>query len=381
MIYTGIDGAVLVVTQKFFDDAGQPVMPSQGYPMVRLVDADKQLLSSVVASPTVNPGEWTANVSVPALGLTDKTELRVNWRILTNDRTKITHSDAAIIEPKVDTRISDVVGMFGDQKVGFTLPMYFGPRDVGSYQLYGMNAALLDAPVDLHGPTVGLTTTVDRTHVMIPFTVPDASLSAYLLKTDIIPVGQGMPRTYTYKVWALTPQLMLGMTFLEDFLNKSRVEQVIPELRYTPGDLISYLERGLYLFNTVGNTPSWFTGLNMQGILFDAHITCACYYALGAQLMAEGSLAFDFSGQGISLNVDRTPQLEAALGRIESAINDRIIPLKKQLAKQGTLSGDGSVGRGSINNPSNIGTLSMINAVTTRIRGGRGGGFGMIARW
>lgn len=381
MVYNGIDGSVLVVTQKFFDDDGQPVLPAQGYPMVRLVDLDKQLLSSVVASPTVNPGEWSANVSVPNLSLAEKTEFRANWRVLTTDRQKITHSDAVILEPKVDTRISDVVGMFGDQKVAFTLPLYFGPRDVGSYQLYGKNAPLLAVPVDLHGTSVQLTTAVDRTHVMIPFTVPEPSLSAYLLKTDIIPYGQGMPRTYTYKMWALTPQIMLGMTFLEDFLNKSRVEQVIPELRYTSGDLISYLERGLYLFNTVGNVPSWFTGLNMQGVLFDAHITCACYYALGAQLMAEGSLAFDFSGQGISLNVDRTPQLEAALGRIESVINERITTLKKQLSKQGILSGDGSVGAGKMSNPSNIGTLSMINAVTTRIRGGRGGGFGQIARW
>jgi hypothetical protein len=381
MVYNGIDGSVLLVTQKFFDDEGNPVLARAGYPQVRLVDVDKQLLSSVTASPTVVPGEWTANVSIPNMSLLSKTELRVNWRIITSDSTKITHSDAVLVEPKVDTRVSDVVGIFGDQRVSFTLPMYFGAGDTGSFQIYGNNVPILDNPMDLMSTRVQRTTSIDKTVFMIPFTVPQAQLSAYLLKTDIIPKSVAQPRTYTYKMWAVTPQIMLAMTFLEDFLNKSRVEQVIPELQFTPGDLVSYLERGLYLFNTVGNTPSWFNGTNMQGILFDAWVTCSCYYALGAQLMAEGSLAFDFSGQGISLNVDRTPQLEAALGRIESAINDRIVPLKKQLAKQGVLSGDGSVGSGSINNPSNIGTLSMLNAVTTRIRGGRGGGFGLISRW
>ena len=381
MIYNGTDGSVILVTQKFLDDDDVPYMARPGYPKVRLLDQDKQLLSSVVASPTALPGEWSANVSIPNLGISSKSELRLSWKFVASDGTKVSNNDAVIIEPKVESRVSDIVGIFGEQRVGFVLPMYFGAQDAGAYQIYGNNAPILLTPMDLHSPNVKRTTSVDRTNFLIPFTVPNASMSAYLLKTDIVPQGVSQPRTYTFKMWAVTPQIMLAMTFLEDFLNKSRVEQVIPELQYTSGDLVSYLERGLYLFNTVGNTPSWFTGLNMQGILFDAWVTCATYYALGAQLMAEGSLAFDFSGQGISLNVDRTPQLEAALGRIESAIADRVIPLKKQLAKQGTLSGDGSVGNGSINNPSNVGTLSMMNAATTRIRGVRGGGFGTVARW
>lgn len=373
MVYTGIDGTVLAVTQYFLDDNDDPIMCRPGYPQVRLVDSENALLSSVVASPTANPGEWTANVSVPNLALLTKTEFRLNWRIVSSDGTRITHSDAALLEPKVDSRVSDIVGIFGDQKVTFTLPVYFGPGDVGSYQIYGNNKAVLPIPMDLHSPQVKSVASIERTNFTIPFTIPNASLAAYLLRIDVVPQGTGQPRTYTFKMWAVTPQIMLGMTFLEDFLNKSRVEQVIPELQYTSGDLVAYLERGLYMFNMLGNTPSWFNGTNMQGILFDAWVTCASYYALGAQIMAEGSLAFDFSGQGVSLNIDRTPSLEGALGRIESAINERLIPLKKQLAKQGVLSGDGSVGRGSINNPSNVGTLSMLNAATTRIRGGRGG--------
>jgi hypothetical protein len=159
------------------------------------------------------------------------------------------------------------------------------------------------------------------------------------------------------------------MSFLEDFLNKSKIEQVIPELAYTDGDLINYLERGLNLFNMIGGEVTGFTGTNMQGVLFDAWVTCASYYALGAQLMAEGSLAFDFSGQGVSLNVDRTPQLDSALGRIEGLFDSRILPMKKSLWKQGYISGDGSQGRGLMHNSSNIGTLGITNAATTRIRG------------
>lgn len=368
-VYNAIDGTVLAVTQEFLDDNDQPIPTIPGYPQVRLRDQDKVLLSSVIASPSVQPGEWTANLSIPNLGIKDKTELRIIWLFRDPDGNKYKVTDSLIVEPKVDSRISDIVAVLGDMRFTFVLPAYFGKQDVGSYQIYSGNMPLLATDGDLTNVNVAqITRLVDTTSVSVLLNVAQASLAAYLLRVKVTPDG-GQERSYSYKMWVVTPQIMLGMADLENFLNKSRVEQVIPELAYTPGDLVNYLERGLYLFNQVGNFPSWFTGLNMQGPLYDSWIICSCYYALGAQLLAEGSLSFDFSGQGISLNVDRTPQLEAALGRIESAITDRVVPLKKWLAKQGTLSGDGSVGKGNMNNPQNIGTLGMINAATTRIRG------------
>ena len=161
---------------------------------------------------------------------------------------------------------------------------------------------------------------------------------------------------------------MLTMSQLEDYLNKSRIENIIPELRYTTGDLVGYMERGLNIFNMIAH-PTYFNGLNMQGVMLDAHLLCSSYYALSAQLLAEGSLAFDFSGQGVSLNVDRTPQLEAALGRMEGLLDSRITPLKKELYKNGFLSGDGSFGAQNMNNPYAKGTLGVMNAATTRING------------
>lgn len=367
-ILNAVDGSVVTVVQTFVDEqSGSPMIPKAGYPQVRLLDDDNAMISSIVASPSGVPGEWTAALSVPNLGLDAKKELRIRWRFLTVVGEKTLVTDSIIIEPKLETRISDIVCMFGDLRASFVLPQYVGSTDTAVYQMYLNNQSLFDVPKDLK--TAGIVTPlVDRTSASIPMQVPEASLYPYLLRVTVTPVG-GQPRDYTYKLWAITPQIMLGMATLEDFLNKSRVENVIPELRYTSGDLVGYLERGLYMFNMIGTPPSWFSGLNMQGFLFDAWITCASYYALGAQLMAEGSLAFDFSGQGVSLNIDRTPQLEGALGRIESFISDKVVPLKKQLARQNTLSGDGSIGKGNINNSRSLGTLGMINAPTTRLRG------------
>lgn len=364
MIYNAVDGTVFSASQEFLDDADVPLAAQAGYPRVKLYDATKALLSSTLGTPSTTPGEWDANVSIPALGLDTKQELRLVWIFLTNQGEKIRVTDAVLVEPKTDYRESDVIALWGDATFPLVLPIPFSASDIGTYQIYFNNTPLLSSAANLNA-SPQITRTISKTSMLLPLVFPEPSMQAGLLKVDIIPAG-GTSRSFMYKMWAVTPQILLAMNFLEDFLNKSRIENTIPELQYTSGDLVSYLERGLYLFNSVGQTSSW-TGMNMQGVLFEGWLTCASYYALSAQLIAEGSLSFDFSGQGISLNVDRTPQLEAALGRIESAISDKVVPMKAKLSAQGLRSGDGSIGSRNLNVPSSHGVLGLINAPTTHL--------------
>lgn len=368
MIYRAAEGTVLSTRQELLDDNENPILCKAGYPKVALVDSDKQVLSSIIANPGQVPGDWFANISIPNMSLSSSGEFTVRWRTIGTDGQKYTIKDAVIVEPQIDSRETDVVALFGDTTVAFVLPTTLLDTDEAVYQIYTDNSPLLNTPVDiLNTAQVQVDRSgVETTRVTIPLIVPNASLFASLLKVNVTRVGVPVPITYLYKLWALTPQLFLTMTYLEDFLNKSRIDNVIPELRYTTGDLIGYLERGLNYFNMI-EKPTYFNGTNMQGALLDAHLICSEYYALNTQLLAEGSLSFDFSGQGMSLNVDRTPALESALGRIESQIDSRIIPLKKELVKNGLTGGDGSVGGGNLNNVYAKGMLSVMNAATTRI--------------
>lgn len=367
MIYNAIDGSVLPVSQEFLDDSNNPLLASPGYPLVRLLDSSKTLLSSIVASPSATPGTWTANLAIPTMNIVDKTELIVSWRFLALDKSKHTARDSVIVEPAVDSRPSDIVVLFDDSKFNITLPIYFSNTDTCKFQIYKDNLPLLDPIGNVNDPSVTTNTAIDKVTFSIPTVVPEPSLTAYMLVVRATSSGSA-EKTFSYKLWVITPQILSAMHSLEDFVNKSRIENVIPELRYTDSDLLNYLERGLSMFNTLAFTTA-FTGTNMLGPLLDGWVLCSTYYALCSQILAEGSLAFDFSGQGISLNVDRTPQLDNILGRIESAINDRVVPLKKQLAKQGITAGDGSAGKGSLVNPYAKAYLGMINSPTTRLRG------------
>lgn len=360
------DSTTFTASIEIADEQGMPVIPRPGYPKVTLLDSDKSPIATFTAVPGQAQGIWTSAISLPMLGVTRPTEYKIRWRCLGEDGERYQLFDTVLIDPKAERRDSEIVVVAGSPHAEFVIPLMYDAVMDGRYQAYSNNTALLPDWVAFSSSAVAVDAGVDRTLISIPLLDVPPSLFANLLSIHMR--VRGRPKVFSYKYWHITPQIALAMTVLEDFLNKSRIENVIPELEYTDGDLVGYLEKGLHYFNSVGVQTS-FNGLNMQGPLMDSWQLCTAYWAISTQLLAEGSLAFDFSGQGISLNVDRTPQLDAALSRIEARIQDTVIPLKKLLGQQGITKGDGSVGASDMRNPYNMGTLQLINAPTTRVSG------------
>ncbi len=379
---TAPEGSTVAVSAEFLDDDDTVLMPRTGWPKVLLQDQTGDTLFSTVAAPDVQtPGAYTANVVLPILNLTAKQELFVRWRFVSTDGDKYTFREKLVVTPVVERRDTDIVFMEDEPDFAFVLPIHFDPAKPGhsgSIRIYADNTPVVSG-IPLAAPDVSMDSGLDRTMVYVPMPpqVLAPRLESYMVR---VRASTGRrPVSYTYKMWCMTPTMAKAMTFVEDYLNKARVENVIPQLEYTAGDLMGYLERGLYMFNRLVHTTG-FTGTNMQGMLFDAWTVCACYWGISSQLIAEGQLSFDFSGQGVSLNVDRTPQLEAALGRIESDIDNRIVPFKKEIVKQGVTGGDGSNGNTAMRNSRSFAKLALTNMPTTRINGLPLGAHGRVFR-
>lgn len=98
------------------------------------------------------------------------------------------------------------------------------------------------------------------------------------------------------------------------------------------------------------------------------------------QYMAEGSLAFDFSGQSVSLNIDRTQYIESMLGRLDSMVENEVKPLKKLLGKYGISTGDGGIGNKAIG-ANAFGITTLTRAPTTRMFGNYYGSTGFKRYW
>ena len=366
MDYRVLEGASFTALIEMRDDSELPVIPAPGYPKAVLLDDEKNVIGTYSSHPGADEAMWEASISVPLFGLRKVTKYRIKWKCKASNGDKYVFNDYVFIAPKIEERFSEIVILPEEQSFSFVLPFVYKPEYAGTVSLYRDNQALLLA-LSLNDPLVDMDFSVETSEVSLAVP-PEVSPSLQSSLLTVKAKYEGRTRTYSYRLWDVTPQVLIASQMLESFLNKARIENVIPELRYNEGDLLSYLERGLYFFNYTGY-PTGFNGMNMQGAILDAWLICSTYWAISSQLIAEGSLSFDFSGQGISLNVDRTPQLDSALGRIESRIQDTVIPLKKQLSRQGLIDGDGSVGSTAMRNPNSTGNLKLSNSPVTRING------------
>lgn len=370
------EGETLEISETFIDDFDDPYIPAEGQsgPEVKLIDTrgNKPLL---VASKSATPdpsvaGKWFVDLGVPVLDLKDVTDFQVVWTLL--DEEHCTHKVKHVlqVEPSSQNRITDIVLLIKKSSnfLNFSVPFpYDENKHIVTFDIYKGNEALVD---ELPATDASVEIRVGRelTHFKFPAVTDTRNFEPHSLMVNVENIESGRVDAHTYKVWAVTPQVLVATTLVEDHINKARLANVIPELEYTQQDLVQYCYRGLNLFNQLPPRLTAFSGMNMQGILLDGWVTCSCYFALAAQLQAEGAMAFDFGGQSVNFTVDRSPAIEAALGRIESQISETVKPTKVLLGKAGIFTGDGSVGSKFISGAQNFGMLGITESPTTKFR-------------
>jgi len=106
--------------------------------------------------------------------------------------------------------------------------------------------------------------------------------------------------------------------------------------------MMSYLRRGADWFNAYSLVTT-FSMTNAKNGIREYWIKFSEVIALRSQYMYEGETAFDFQGQAVSLNIDRSQYYEGLASVIENEVLEPTRMLKQQLAKRGNTDGDGSV--------------------------------------
>lgn len=178
-------------------------------------------------------------------------------------------------------------------------------------------------------------------------------------------------------LFAVTPSIMAAMSDILLTINKSRAHFGYQPV-FNPTEVVSYLRLGADYFNGLF-LPTMFTMTNATGPVRYFWLQCSAIVALRAQYLMEGESAFDFSGQSISLNVDRSQFYDSMAGAIDSQIQEPLRQLKANLSKRGLTSGDGNVNPLAIANNA-IGTIGISNSPVSNLRtsnvnwlfGGRG---------
>jgi len=345
-----VEGSAIVLKVFFLDEDEEPLFPAEGSTGPQLLVKDKEgyIITQAMASvgDDTEPGSWIASVSIPDLGLTEETELSLMWTYDSEEgrernRDRLIVEPSNLIEPK-DIMVYMRSGLPAKGHVAIPIP-YMEGDDIAIVLAEG-NDILFALDANDENSNIEIGKFANRMEFSFPAVGELKRLKPLSLTVEVTRAGAYMPQLFNYLLWYVNPSIMTASSLLEQQINKAKLENVIAELDYSAVDLIHYLYRGLQLFNNLPSQPTDFWGTDMRGILLEHWITCSSYYALSAQLQAEGQMAFDFSGQTVSFNVDRSPSIEAALGRVETMINEHVKPFKKMAIRSGVTSGTGAQG-------------------------------------
>lgn len=372
-----IEGQQHGFTAMFVDDSSDPIIPDESVsgPTVTLFDKDRSIIDQRIAVPSTIPGEWQVDITVPFMDLIDNIDLNLHWEMLDDGLNRERLIQTITVMPATENRISDLVSMIklnGPTTVEFVLPATVRPTD----KVF-LNAALNNEPIieDLDLMTdPSVTRTITSTRAVFKLQLDATSAAQKLQPVSLVCTHvddrRATSRMYQHNLWLTTMQTMVAVSMMEAAIDKAKVNQVIASLQYTTGDYLNYLYRGLQMFNQMPPLVTNIRGTNMQGTLLECWLVCSQLQALYAQTLAEGASAFDFSGQTVNLNVDRTPSLEAAIGRLESAMENQVKPYKKLLAKANILDNDGSIGSQNLAAATAraFGRTGVINSPTTKLR-------------
>lgn len=331
-------GETVEATAGFFE-AGAPIQPSNPTtsPVYIVRDIHEDIVTFGVAS-LGSDNLYHTTITIPTSAVLSEEDKKyvIEWELLSNtgksyklaEYFDVVHPNWNVIKEKEIQKIT-----LRSSPLLFGIPLPSEPSSI-SFELRDINGLIINS---------GTPTTSGK--------YSDYLIYNYTVPADIMTEGQDYIGIFNFTLggeqnifhqtvhcidlWALTKLSDMRM-----YLDKVQ-KDIDLYTGYRDSDLYYHLRYGLDFLNMIFPTTSWtyatFKGQFAQYVY--SLIGCACLSALRAQYLAEGDSAFDYSGQPVSLTVDRTQFIESELGRWESWIDNVLKPWKKDAVKKTQFAG------------------------------------------
>lgn len=357
-----VRGTTVVFEQLFLEEDDSPIVPldTVAYPAVSIVSSLEEVVQSGVAT-SMGSGRWRFTWFVPAdieLSGPDN-PWRIDWTIVTAGGRQIDRQSNFIVIDNIEA---------SPDERAYTNLTYLGNTERAVVRFKNeqveVSATLIDqggVPTDLTpGINViqsdGLYTYYADTPVM---NTPGSFLVVWTSRQTVI-----SPAT-TIVQQIRVPEMIFWWTQPSLRMLIDKVQKKIGHVQsYSDSDMYEYLQRGQDFVNAVNpitgwSLNSWPSSFGMTNFLLMA----AAWWGLNAQFIAEGELKFSFSGQTVSLDVDRTSTYEAAMGRLKDYLDNQLQQTKRNMLRR--------VSVGSIaTRPYDFGLQSLVTRVQT-VNGGQ----------
>lgn len=346
------------------------IEPKVGYPIVTLRDHFNNIVSQLNAKRS-GQYEWRVDFYIPDMQLDTTVPFTVTWDIIDVEDEPRKVIETVYVLQTTPVEFGDVVLLYTDLDVTYAAPDVFVAKQIKKIEIFSDNEVVQTIlPTDFFNGEPVITTDTHHDYTLLTFTLPNnlpPKLDEYMVVLHI--ERQKRILQMNFSMWVVTPSMLKLTQTVEANVNKARLSNQIDSLQWHTPDLLLAMKAGLAKFNSILPLTS-FTGQNMKGVLFQALVLCTEYYALRNQLKAEGDLAFSQSGQSTTFETRRAEAIEALIGRVEGEINDKLPPLKDNMAKYGIVSGDGRNGDLANLSQRHLGFVQLSDSPLTKLTRG-----------
>lgn len=162
------------------------------------------------------------------------------------------------------------------------------------------------------------------------------------------------------RLFIVNASMMSAVEDMRIVLSKARTSILgTQDILFTEPLLLAYLRRARDEFNIAWGMFTGFTMMNARGGIRELWLKFAQVLALRSQFLAEGEKVFNFSGQAISLDVDRTQYYDSLANTIQQDLDSNGKAIKQNLIKKGIIGGDGNEENLQIGKPGHLGTVGI----------------------
>ena len=346
-----------------------PFDPSNGNIQWDLLDKDGVVYSSGVAhsyefANLSNDVKITAQavINTPSdmIPTLEGQSYQIRWKLNIGGQTYYSFESLAVTGPSsVPEGVDDVVELaFNNIPVQV---VFDEPFEYVTFEVYNQNTMCI--------PTVNITSNVKTPNgymyaglIQSPLNMP-ANLESYTIVWSAWNANNPSGKVReTGRIFVVNPSIMSAVNDMHILINKSATTIAgQKDLLFTTPLLLAYLRRGRDGFNGAQGVLTGFDMTNATGSVREFWLRYAEILALRAQFMAEGEKVFNFSGQAISLDVDRTGFYQTMADGIQSAVDAEVKPFKQNLVIKGHINGDGNLGfsNGSAQAPGAAGAVGI----------------------
>lgn len=274
----------------------------------------------------------------------DGLRYQIRWTLkLPDNQVFYTYENISVLgRASVPQGVEDLVEMAGDPcNLGIVVPQYFDHIGVELYA--GSHSTLLlsytEATERVKTPDGYYCTTVVDSSSVEALLEPVIVMWKYWNEDKLGSIFRD-----TGRLFVLNASIMSAVSSLRAYINRSRAtiahEQ---DMVFTVPYLLEFLRQGRDAFNGAYGMLTNFTMTDATSSMRQYWIEFAAIRALRSQFIAEGEKAFNFSGQAITLDVDRTSMYDSAASALQSRMDNECKNYKAMLIRRGIISGSGNL--------------------------------------